>query len=205
MHLGHGEKAAKRRRACIHEFEVTKKALSHEIDVDVELYMDGMDSEESKGYLVMPFYDGQDLYDFIGDEQYFEKVSMETMLDIFYQILLRLSSLHYQKEMVHGGLPCVPILNFLKNSKFENCKCTDLKPENVMILENNASKELTVELIDYGVATSIERVSGDGHQYLHSKGCFGTKGVFSRFLVFVCLVFAATPTTTTRTTSTQGT
>ncbi len=49
-------------------------------------------------------WSGRDLYDIIGDEHYFENVPIDSMLDVFYQILLKLSCLHSDRQILHGGL-----------------------------------------------------------------------------------------------------
>ena len=111
----------------------------------------------------MPYFDGKDLYEFIDDDDYFENVSTSMMLKIFYKILEKLYDLHYCKDIVH----------------------CDLKPENVMILEANDSDEIEVELIDYGIAKSIRKLSSD-NKFLKSKGHFGTKGYVAPELMRDC-------------------
>jgi len=130
---------ANNRQSIFREFEATQIAFEHDLNAVVELFVD--DSADC-AYLILPFFDGCDLYDVIGDDQYFEKVSTDAMIDIFHRVLLRLYVLHSHKGLVHG----------------------DLKPENVMLLNDD-----TVELIDFGVATSTE-------SHCASKGHFGTQG-----------------------------
>ena len=154
MDLGKDHQSqTRRRKACIREFNMTKKAFSDEI-VEVELYIDNQQIMQCpKAYLIMPYFEGKDLFEFIDDDDYFKKVSTQTMLHIFYKIAEKLYELHYFKRIVHG----------------------DLKPENVMILQNHKSDEIEVEIIDYGIAKSIRNLSSDA-KFLKSKGHFGTKG-----------------------------
>ena len=44
-----------------------------------------------------------------------------------------------------------------------------------MILQNNKTDEIDVEIIDYGIAKSIKNLKSD-EKFLKSKGHFGTKG-----------------------------
>eukprot|EP01083_Nonionella_stella_P060880 158772_1 len=158
MELGKDEEnQTRRRKACIREYTMTQKAFSDEI-IEVELYIDNVKNMTGpmripQAYLIMPYFEGKDLFEFIDDEEYFKNVSTNTMLHIFYKIAEKLYDLHYFKKIVHG----------------------DLKPENVMILQSNTSDDIEVEIIDYGIAKSIRNLSSDA-KYLKSKGHFGTKG-----------------------------
>eukprot|EP00484_Ammonia_sp_Unknown_P017330 CAMPEP_0197034492 /NCGR_PEP_ID=MMETSP1384-20130603/12597_1 /TAXON_ID=29189 /ORGANISM="Ammonia sp." /LENGTH=860 /DNA_ID=CAMNT_0042464433 /DNA_START=338 /DNA_END=2920 /DNA_ORIENTATION=- len=164
MYLGNDEKSQTRRRKnCIREFNMTKKALSDEV-IEVELYMDNIwTMAEPKAYLVQPYFEGKDLFEFIDDDNYFKKVNTQMILTIFYKIAEKLYDLHYFKRMVHG----------------------DLKPENVIILQSNKSDEIEVEIVDYGIAKSIRNLSDD-RKFLRSKGHFGTKGYVAPELMKSC-------------------
>ena len=111
MHIGRDQKASQRRQCIISEYHSTKHALEGTLDDHVrgitELYLDDMKNDDivdPKGYLIIPYFNGRDLYDIIGDEHYAQKMTTDAMLDIFYQILQRLFTLHYVKHIVHGGL-----------------------------------------------------------------------------------------------------
>ena len=109
MDLGHDKVSQQQRSLSIlNEYIFTAEALpSH----PVELYMDDFDvdtndaiNHNAKAFLVLPYIDGQDLYDIIGDEHYFENVSIDSMLDVFYKMLLKLCCLHSDTQILHGGL-----------------------------------------------------------------------------------------------------
>lgn len=154
MDLGHDETTyARRRRACVREFNMTLRAFADEM-ATVELFVDALDAVECpQAFLVMPYFRGKDLFEFIDDEQYPERVSDELILEIFERIIEKMYDLHYLKGIVHG----------------------DLKPENVMILQDRSTKRVEVEIIDFGIAKSLRNLSSDS-KYLKSKGHFGTKG-----------------------------
>ena len=88
MDLGQDRQSQNRRRkACIREYKMTEKAFTDEA-VEVELYIDNTELiEHPSAYLIMPYFDGKDLFEFIDDEDYFKKVEISTMLHIFYKIL----------------------------------------------------------------------------------------------------------------------
>lgn len=154
MDLGRDETSyTRKRKTAIREFTMTYRAFSDDME-PVELYMDDIvGTNEPKAYLVMPYFKGKDLFEYIDDEDYPDKVNDDLILHIFYKIIEKLYDLHYIKGIVHG----------------------DLKPENVMILQNRESSEIEVEIIDYGIAKSLRNLSSDS-KYLKSKGHFGTKG-----------------------------
>merc|ERR1719334_1235735 len=135
MELGHDEKSfARRKKGCLREFSMTHRAFADE-PAAVELFMDATDTSSAtkvpKAYLVMPYFCGKDLFEFIDDADYQRTVSDALILHIFYKMTEKLYDLHYFKNIVHG----------------------DLKPENVMILENGSGLDgLEVEIIDYGIA-----------------------------------------------------
>jgi len=157
MEMGVDEHAQRRRcKAVVREFAMTQKAMSDEV-VDVELFLDDVRRvSHPRAYLVMPYFEGRDLFDYIDDEAYARTASTALILDIFHNILEKLHELHYSKLMVHG----------------------DLKPENVIVLQSKAGGaelQVAVEIIDYGIAKSIRNLSCDT-RYLKSSGHFGTKG-----------------------------
>ena len=137
---------------------MTHRAFADEL-AEVELFMDAApDVSARKTYLVMPYFRGKDLFEFIDDADYQRTVSDALILHIFYKIAETLYDLHYFKGIVHG----------------------DFKPENVMILNSGGGgvvglEQLEVEIIDYGIAKSLRNLSSD-RKYLRSKGHFGTKG-----------------------------
>lgn len=80
-----------------------------------------------------------------------------------------------------------------KYSYYKNYCCSDLKPENVMLLSNDGSLDVVgCELIDYGIAKSLKNLSSH-EEYIVGKGHFGTKGkIIVHFLLrpslFLCSV-----------------
>ena len=105
MELGHDETSyARKRKQCMREFSMTYRAFADEM-VQTELFMEDIGAtDEPKAYLVMPYFKGKDLFEYIDDEEYPEKINDGIILHIFYKIVEKMYDLHYLKNIVHGGL-----------------------------------------------------------------------------------------------------